>query len=320
MENISYKTLKFRRRFGIEIELNKSVPKATLVTAIKNCSNHQVQSVYHCRSVNNKTWHVKFDITCGDDEEDLDGGWEVASFVGHTPQDIIHMGSVATALKEVGGEVNEYCGLHIHAEAHDLLPCQVGVILAHWIKIEHVMKAMVAPYRRFEHCELLGDVLSYSNGSKFRSLYADPETLYEEFLPPKDDDDEDDDPNDYRYRAINIINYYLALKDKRRKRKTLELRLPESTLEENDVIGWCRLYLNFIERAKRASMPGDLYQCDLRQAMTYLGLHHDSPNFYLFGPSLNKTRIWVLNRIIKNSKREDLRIEAKKLLKEVTYG
>ena len=319
---ITYKTLKFRRRFGIEIELNKSIPKTSIVQAITDYSNHSVHSFSYGKSINNKLWHVKPDITCGENEEDLNGGWEVASFVGHTPQDIIHMGNVATALKAVGAKVNRFCGLHIHAEAIDLMPFQVGVILAHWIKTEHILKYLVPAYRNFVHCELLSSVMQRAEGNNFRNRTYSSMELYNYFLPEIDEDGEDE-PSDYRYKAINIINYYLALNDRRRKRRTIELRLPESTLEADDIIGWVRLYLNFIEHAKDACMPSNLWVCDLRETMVHLGLGHDKNNFYLFGPSLNKTRIWFLQRLLKRlhscsqTHETDLRIQAKKLLQEI---
>ena len=232
------------------------------------------------------------------------------------------MADVATALKEAGAKVNNNCGLHIHAEASDLTPYDVGILLAYWIKIEPILRCIVSPYRDFEYCCPLGDALTNILGSNFRYIFYYPEKLYSYFLPIKFDDEEFD-PWSFRYRAINIINYYMCLKDKRRKRKTIELRFPESTLDANDVIGWLRLYLNFIEYTKVSPMPKDLYACDLETAFTYLGLHHDSKNFYLFGPSLNKTRIWFLTKIIKNLNysseiyHSSLRRSARKLLKEI---
>lgn len=331
---IRYKTLKFRRRFGIEIEINKSIPKASIIQAIKNYSNHDVHSFSWGKSINNKLWHVKHDITCGENEEDMNGGWEIASFVGSHPQDIIHMGEVATVIKEAGAKVNRFCGLHIHAEANDLTPFNVGIMLAHWIKIEHIMRNLVAMYRSFEHCEPLCKVMRDAEGAGFRYYFYAPEKLYEYFLPYEDEDEDEDetgpaDPMDFRYRAINVINYYLASKDRRRKRKTIELRFPESTLNADDIIGWLRLYLNFIEYTKTATMPPNLHSCDIRTAMTYLGLGHDKGEFYLFGPSLNKTRIWFLQKLIKNleysplssggpsMKQKAMKTEAEKLLREI---
>jgi hypothetical protein len=321
---ITYKSLKSRRRFGLEIELSRSLPKFSIVKAIQDCSSCKVHAFSYGKSVNNKLWHVKSDQTCGDYEAGEETGWEIASFVGQGPQDIIHMGDVATALKEAGAKVNNNCGLHIHAEAPDLEPYDVGILLAYWIKIEPILKCIISPYRDFEYSWPLENVLKGIIGGNFRYAFYSPEKLYSYFLPIKyEDDEEEPNPWDFRYRAINIINYYMCLKDKRRKRKTIELRFPESTLEANDVIGWLRLYLNFIEYAKISPMPKNLYTCDLETALTYLGLHHDNNNFYLFGPSLNKTRIWFLNKIIKNLGHSSntyhsiLRRNARKMLKEI---
>ncbi len=134
------------------------------------------------------------------------------------------------------------------------------------------------------------------------------------FLPY--DDGEDLEPLDFRYRAINIINYYLASIDRRRKRKTIELRLPAGTLENEDIVGWTRLYLNFIEFVRTAPMPSHLYVEDVATTMSYLGLHHNE-NFYIFGPSLNRTRIWFLKKLIRGSPESYVRMEARKLLQEI---
>lgn len=323
MEQISYKTLKFSRRFGVEIEINKNVPKKSIIEAIKSYSNHQVHSMCIGKSVNNKQWHVKFDITCGRHQNDLNGGWEVASFVGHTAQDILHMGEIATVLKDLGAKVNRQCGLHIHAEVFDLQPYQVGILIAQWIKMEHILKCAIPRNRNLEHCELMSNVLKNNFGERFRGMAYTGDEIYEFFLPQHDGEDEDYDPFSYRYRAINVINYYMARKDKRRKRRTIELRLPESSLEADDVVGWTRLYLNFLEQGNTAVMPDNLHACDLRTALGYLGLYHEDSTFYLFGPSLNKTRIWFLNKLINNldyckyQHQINLKKEAKKLLREI---
>lgn len=317
MKQITYKSLKFQRHFGLEIELSKSLAKRSVVEAIENCSNYKVHSSYYRRSVDNKIWHVKSDMTCGDDEDDP-SGWEVASFVGRGPHDIIHMGEVATAIKEAGAKVNHNCGLHIHAEAIDFTPSDVGILLAYWVKVEHIIRHLIASYRNFEYCWPLENTLEGVLGPRFRGNTYDPEEIYRCFLPSGNDN-----PWEYRYYAINIINYYLCSKDRRRKRKTLELRFPESTLEVNDVIGWLRLYLNFIEYVKTAPMPTTLYQSNLETTMIYLGLHHDNDNFYLFGPSLNKTRVWFLSKLIRNLENSNepnkifLRRDAKRLLKTI---
>jgi len=305
-QKISYKTLKTTRKFGIEIELSKSVPKPLLVKAIQGFSNYKVYSLRYVNSVNNKVWHVKPDATC--DEE---GGWEIASFVGRGPHDINHISNVTQALKEVGAEVNPSCGLHIHAEAIDFSPKQVGIFLAYWIKIELIILSMLPAYRNYDYCFPLTTLLKDIVGDNYGYLFYTPERLYEYFTPI----DEDDEAI-CRYRTINILNYYKSLKKRKNKRQTIELRCPEGTLDENNITGWLRLYLNFIEYVKLAQMPSNVDPCDLETAMIYLGLNHDSNNFYLFGPSLNKTRIWFLNRLIKNGG-NSLKNDARKILRKL---
>lgn len=320
-QTITYKSLKSQRRFGIEVELNQSLKKTSIIKAIEDYSNYKVRSFSYGKSINNKLWHVKKDGSCGDDDDEY--GWEVASFVGRGPQDIIHMGNVVTGLKEIGAKVNNNCGLHIHAEAIDFTPAQVGVLLAYWIKIEDIIKCAISPKRDLGYCYPLALILEELMGRNFRSNKYSSLAIYHHFTHIDDDDEIDE--NELRFRALNVSNYHNCTISGSRKRKTLELRFPESTLEDNDVIGWLRLYLNFIEHTKTAPMPQDLYVCNLETAMTYLGLHHDENNFYLFGPSLNKTRIWFLNKLIyrlQNSTKLSnviLRKDAKKLLKKIKF-
>lgn len=305
MEQIIYKTLNFKRRFGLEIELSKNIAKESIVQAIEDCSNYKASFCYRRSSINNNLWHIKTDNSCGEPyrKRKFTQGWEIASFVGRNPDDIIHISQVATALKEIGARVNPNCGLHIHAEVTDFLPRHVGILLAYWIKIEHILRRIIASYRVFDYCF----PLEYCwRGPKNKNF--DPVSIYNFYLPPK----EEKNPFNYRFFALNIVNYYLCLKDRRYKRKTLELRLPESTLEADDIIGWTRLYLNFIEYVKTAPMPSNLKRFNLEDAMACLGLHHDD-NFYLFGSSLNKTRIWFLNKL-KNNSGGYLKNDAKNLL------
>jgi hypothetical protein len=320
MENkqISYKHFRNNRRFGTELEFGKTVSKSKVVKTIQEFSNYKVKSIGHVASRGNNLWHVKTDCTCGADGY---GGWEVASFVGKNHRDIIHIGGAAKALKDSGAEVNRNCGLHVHVEIADFEKRDIGVLLACWLKIEKIMRLAVSKKRYLDYCRLIKLETDWKWLGHYYGKYYSPQDLYDLYMP-----NNRDDVDEFRYRAINIVNYYKGLRNKSYKRKTVEYRLPEGTLEENDVVNWLRLYVNFTGTVKTAQMPSNIEDASIEEAMGYLGLYHENDKFYIFSSALNKTRIWFLKRIINRldlTKKlsyynNQLRTDAKKLLKEIS--
>lgn len=316
-KQIVYKNFRASRRFGAELEFGRTITKSKVVNVIQAWSNYKVKSLGHVASLGNKLWHVKTDCTCG---ADGNGGWEVASFVGKTHKDIVHIGQVASALKDSGAKVNNYCGLHVHVEICDFTKKDIGVLMAYWIKIEKILRLVVSKKRTFDYCHLIEQETNWKDIGHYTGKYYSPEELCEEYLPQ-----DRYETSEFRYRVINITNYYKGLRNKNYKRKTVEYRLPEGTLEENDVVNWIRLYVNFTNTIKKRQMPTNIEDASLKDAMSYLGLYHENDKFYIFSPALNKTRIWFLKRIINrldstkklSCKRTQIRTDAKKLLKEI---
>lgn len=312
-----YKEFKFSRKFGTETEVNPTVRKSKLIEAISEVSNRIVKSLPHANSINNKAWHVKIDGSCGENDDEF--GYEIASFVGHRPDDINHISEVIKGIKATGVKVNNRCGFHIHCNASDFSVRQMGILLGIWLKIEAVVNYIVSVDRPKDYCCPLTGWINSCNPDYQTTPYT-PHSLYY-FFHPEDEDEE----IIYRMRTLNVTNYSKALLDKRCKRATLELRFPESTLEHTDVEGWLRLFINFVETAKHSTMPSDLAPVGLEEALSLMGLHHTDDTFYIFTPVLHRTRVWVLNRIIRHlrtleyldSFEDNLLKTAKKLLKRI---
>lgn len=289
-KQIIYKNFRNNRRFGAELEFGKTISKREVVKTIQDFSNYKVKSLGHVASRGNNLWHVKTDCTCGADGY---GGWEVASFVGKNHRDIMHMGGAAKALKDSGAAVNRNWGLHVHVEIADFQKRDIGVLMACWIKIEKIMCLAISKKRYLDYCHPIKQVTDWKWIGHYFGKYYSPQELYELYIPHNRND-----ADEFRYRAINIVNYYRGLRNKNYKRKTVEYRLPEGTLEEDDVVNWVRLYVNFTDVVKNTAMPSNIEDATLEEAMFYLGLYHERDKFYIFSPALNKTRIWFLKRII----------------------
>jgi len=296
MEQVSYKQFS-KRRFGIEIEINNTIPRNLVKKVVSNYSHHKLVTSTYRHSINNDYWHIKNDASCGVIGVD-DRGWEVASFVGSGYEDLLHIGQVTNELKKVGATTNKNCGLHVHVEVDDFDVNVMGVLLAYWMKTEWLVLNAISPLRDFEHCLNMTRLLPHLLGKHWRRRVIHPLTLWECFKPPTCSLWD----NWQRWRAINLVNYNRALSKPKFKRKTIEFRFPEGTVESEDIINWTRFFINFVDTVKNRPAPRTLDGASFDKSLFYLGLHHNDDNFYIFSEGLHKTRIWFLKRIIWHQK------------------
>jgi hypothetical protein len=287
---VKYRKFSSRRKFGVEMEVSERIPKALVKRIVEDASRRRTCVTKYQLSVNNNYWHIKDDATCGSQGRDGPKGVEVASFVGQGIADLQHITEVAWRLEDAGCEVNQNCGLHIHADASDLSIAQVGTILAHWVKIENMFALSLPDHRRNnEYCSFMQD---RCHRRLLRDHAYTPLQLYDTLRPENLGYYENAD----RRVTLNIVNYARALAYKWESRKTLELRWPEGTLDATDIKCWVRLFLNFIEFVKDRPMPDDLHPVSLYQTLYYLGLMHEPTEFVIFSEGLHETKTWLLER------------------------
>ncbi|MCK9458312.1 MAG: amidoligase family protein [Proteobacteria bacterium] len=326
---IEYKKFNSKRRFGIELEVS-SVKNQVIRGSSKESVwtdqfgyRHPCISKQYIRDIiakkssrhivvtdgifgddcpgwaqtsQNDYWHVKYDSTCGPLGKKKDnGGWEVASFIAQGQRDLLHIGNVADALRKAGVEVNNNCGLHIHAEVKDFAPEQVAVLVARWIKIEPWICQMLPPHRRTnKYCKLLGKHF------KYEGVFETPEDYWRYIKPSNLNVHE----NPQKKLAINLVNYAAAIRGEAghggydTSRKTVELRMPEGTLTSSEIINWTYLYLWFVDFSKNKIMPTDFSQVPtLEEFLRYLGLEKDK-GVYLLSDELFELKKWILNRMV----------------------
>ncbi len=284
--DVRYKKFSGRRSFGIEIEVSSSFSKPLISKIITSVSKKEVVISRFCKSSNKTAWNIKPDASCGT---------EITSYIANT-NDIPDILDVVRTLQDTGVKVTDNCGFHIHVEVKNLNVKQISSIVAHWMKIEDIFLETV-PVRRREnmYCkswkkvdpELFGPVGQFLyrtklfNGSEFWD-FIKPESPYTIQCQK-------------RRTTLNIVNY-AAYIDGIFYRPTLELRLPESTLNADDVECWIIMFINFINNCKNKEMPKDLTTCNINEFFEVLGLKGGADE--ILSPKLTKVKFWLLDRIL----------------------
>ena len=194
---------------------------------------------------------------------------------------------MANILHTMGVRVNDHCGLHVHVDISDFTICQAAVLVARWIKAEYWMKQAVPKNRRRnKYCKFLTSKKKYDSSYQYT-----PEEFWYKIRPTNFCPHE----NAQKKVTLNMVNYaeFKAAGVYSTGRPTVELRLPEGTLNGQDIINWVVLFLYFVESSKKAAMPANMQQeIELKKALGFLGLNGTEP--------LQKsTQNWFLDRIIK---------------------
>lgn len=301
-----YKSFTSRRAFGIELETSKSLSQSQIKKLISAKHHRGVTVKEFVHSKNNRNWHVKTDASCGGPGEQY--GLEVASYKGSGVEDMISMAEVAQHLRDNGLKVNRNCGLHVHADVSDFTPQNVGFLLARWLAIEPWIFNAV-PVRRSTSVYCRG--LHYSRPLKDKIYTANE--LWEHFKPDNPAYLSGlfglESPQDFRRVALNLVNFNDEHLKVRKKRCTVELRLPEGTLRQVDVKNWPRFFVNLVDAASRDRQIVSLKAETLDDFFNACGLGHDG-NFAILSPGLRETKLWLLHRLrkyhfSKNSKQID---------------
>ena len=293
--NLDYVAFRSKRRFGVEIEVNRHHSQNKLSSIINDVlGGHYCEPTGWGYSCNNDTWFVKTDSSCGDlGNKDKDGGgYEVASAVGHGPEHVDAIDRVADALQKSKAEVNKYCGLHVQVEIRDFNDDQAAILLALWCKIEPIIAHAVPPHRvESHHCKL------HTKNKKLWSQASVATT-----------------PRDFwsimrlkslgapaKRNTITLINYQRtkshAYEWENFDRPTVELRIPESSLDAYNVKNWTRLFVQFVETCGNNSFPKDLKVATFNEFLEILGLATPGAKCTILSPGLFETKCWLLYRL-----------------------
>lgn len=298
---VTYRCFSSKRKFGIELEVEKNKTQEEIVGAIQDVATKTIQQTggYWAQSTHNDYWHVKYDSTCGPKGKGKDnGGWEIASFVASGYKDLLEIEKVANALAALGCNVNDNCGFHIHADLSDFTKEQVSIMVAYWLKVETWISQAVPSIRtESKYCKLI----SKAKAKKIKTdMQYEPVKLWD-IVKPTNFSVHD---NNQKKMSLNMVGiaqkmHYLDHGSgvPSGVRQTAELRLPEGTLDGTEVKNWVRLFILFVETCKSAKMPENVAPASsIEDLMKYLGFA-DPDKFYLLSKGLHETKMWLLRRI-----------------------
>jgi len=276
--------LRFRRKFGVELEFTQSsTDRNKLCTAIRSVGEPAyIDGFVH--NHNNEEWCCKTDSSCG---------YEAASRVFSTPQELKKAGEAIDAIRTAGAKVNNRCGFHVHIELDDFNESKLGKLAAWWVKIEGMIINSVPTARKANnYCIPL-------------TQYFRPDTAYsaEQVLREA--------RSHGRYMTLNLANWY--------DRKTIEFRIAEGTDDSATVKNWVRFLLWFIEKTKKLDMPENinwLFPDEMFETFGLTGYSPSQDTFYVFSCGVAEMRHWILNRISKYARHHDDKNLAKHFIRE----
>ena len=321
---VSFKEFSSLRPFGIEVEVSASSTKEELRDALSyyelfcNKKPRQVKMTAGkkgwAETNNNNYWHIKYDSTCGSLESGHNFGWEVASYIGSGLSDLTSMSDALHFLGECGVKVNRNCGLHVHVQVADFNPSLMGLLLARWLKIEPLLFHSCPYYRRkSSHCRKLRSKVSIK---RLESFYRseDPE-MFEKLWAVFSPTDFSTHNNYQKKVSLNTIGFAIGLQKPHHSRITVELRLPEASLNRADIKNWVILILNFVESCRKSrgiNIPSNLsVSSSLSDSLSLLGLGSKG-EFLILDDNLNCLKKWFLNRLICFSSSKRVVLEANK--------
>lgn len=325
MEGIKYFSFSTQRKFGAEFEVTAHMDKAKLRDCIAAIDpNHQIKiSEYNEKDYGNNHWSVKRDGSCKD--KDFPYGFEIASFVGSGMDDITLINGVVTKLRDAGVKVNDNCAIHVHAEVADFSKYQLAKTVAIWMKVENILLQMV-PKRRRESIYCVPLRRHYKALSPDKLVFAGKEDQGKFFAKIRPDSHSDHN----RRVTLNICNVCSALgagddyyddyygKAKYKKRMTMELRLPEGSVNPRDAANWIKMFVRFVALSQHRKFPDDLASVGLKETLRFMGLHEPDGTPFILSRGLWNLKVWFLERILAFTDDKELREEAWSMLEYIT--
>ena len=307
---VKYRQLPTDRSFGIELEVSKTLSKKAIGDIISDyeisygaCRHVRVSTGDGYRgweeSRGNLYWHVKYDSTCGPLGKGKDHGWEIASFVANLA-DLEHICFVSSELAECGVVTNRNCGLHVHVNARDLTPHQIGLMLACWIKAEPYLFAICDESRKDnKYCKSL-----YPRALDLATYNPDNLTDFFNQMKPTNFGSHNNSQKKY---TLNTQGYAIYKIHEWYDRPTVELRMPECILDQDHIGNWTKLFLNFVESCKcdLLPIPSDILpSSSVEESMKYLGLHGED-EFFLLDEDILNVKKWFLRKLSVSSKNNE---------------
>lgn len=308
---IEYKEITHQRKFGVELEVSPDVSKLSIGRSLEFFEKVYGLNKPVCVTSSKKGWaetkandywHVKYDSTCGPGGKGMDYGWEIASYIAQGQEDLLNIGEAAQWMQEMIS-TNENCGLHIHVDTSDFSQREMGLLLTHWMFIEHILIAICNPCREKNYyCRSLWPLMA--ERISFNPWISTNNPLdFWKLMQPKNFNTHNNDEKKY---AINTVGFATGQIIESHNRKTVELRLPECKLSREHVLGWTILFLNFVDTCRFLEPTYPIHPSyEMNHILRLLGLEGRG-DFWIFDEHLTKTKKWFLKKLSESQRVSNL--------------
>lgn len=299
---ISYRKFSSKRKFGVELEMEKTLTQQEIETAIRSVdAKREVRITSWAQSGGNQYWHVKYDSTCGPKGYKKDqGGWEVASFVASGHKDVVLISKVADAIAAKGATINKNCGVHVHVDMADFDTAQAAILTARWFKMEPILPQILPGHRvNNKYCRFLSNVKK----GKFNKRQTYTASEFWNITRPTNLNVHE---NKQKKVSLNLVHYRTAMEHYSDcSKQTVEFRFPEGTLSGNDIKNWVRIFVNFVDLSLNAKMPKNLscvrkVEKKVDLVLSSFGLlPNNEDDFYILSKGLYQAKVWLLARFVR---------------------
>ncbi len=277
------------RKIGFEVEFTCPVNPLNEIHRVLQRMNWPVTQVSHYRHSAGSAWDLKLDSSCG---------YEIASPVIESYEDLIKAAKIVDVIKRAGGSVNYKCGLHVHVDMN-------GVQTEEFIRVMRFMS-------RYEDAMFLLADESRQNNTYCQKLNKSPD--HHNRKAPIVEIRSYEFANTAGWKTAWASKHYWLNGTHLGGQGTLEFRLMASHLEAEYIVGWVLFLLHTVDyllksksvswgKAKCAT-DRDLLQTMLGQAGFY-GPFNDRDK-----PTIVAARKWALSTYTTKVGQSDRRIKA----------
>ena len=211
---------KYWRKFGCEFEFSASfedVLDASSIAIKKFYGKNMLKSVRkHYSSVNNKSWNLKLDSTTG---------CELATPVSKI-SDIRKICSVIQYMARKDINITKSDSFHIHMESRDV---PKDNIVISWMQLSNVISGLYPKYRRSSRNSYAINFMTYSGKSKRLSEF-------------------------FKSASSSAEDHYAAMSLERYDKGNIEFRLGEATFDCDVITTFVKLYMLFMNYAKKINV------------------------------------------------------------------
>lgn len=280
-----------RRTFGIELE-TVDLSREEVAEIAASCLGGAIVDDSHSDDIvlsdsSGRLWHVVKDGSLSR------GGAELVSCVlGAQDSDDEALSRCAPTLSSKGAEssASSSCGIHVHVGCGDLDAKTLAFALVHWMFVERIVRALVTSRNRESTCKELPDRYRMAMRQASRKAAFDENALKRAtYTMLGGDGDVRVKFDESRYHSVNVHSWFYTEIGTTHRRKTLEFRVFDGTLDGDKLWLYPALCRAIVDRAVAGEEPqGASTPTELVSLLSSWGLPRDRVEKALGVPSVRE--------------------------------